>query len=232
MCDAVAANGWVAFRAHQKEADILSEIMRELSAVPEHERDDAFRSPKSIQRKSYDLITARSTYRGKPTRGGAPTRQVVAEYEANPAKVQAEAKALRAVASPVDEAEPLVDLDDELDELEAPEGRAMLVAHYRRERNRKLREAKLASVIASGGQIDCEVCDFDFGATYGPLGEDFIEVHHVLPLHVSGETMTRLDDLALLCSNCHRMIHRARPWLTPDELRKLLPRPSGRAAGH
>ena len=71
MCDAVAANGWVAFRAHQKEADILSQIMRDLSDVPLWERDEKFGSAKSIQRKSYDLITSRSDYDGVPTRAGA-----------------------------------------------------------------------------------------------------------------------------------------------------------------
>jgi hypothetical protein len=51
--------------------------MRELSGVPEADRDAAFRSPESIQRKSYDLITAASWYPGTRTRGGALTRQIV-----------------------------------------------------------------------------------------------------------------------------------------------------------
>ncbi|MDN5896921.1 MAG: HNH endonuclease, partial [Nocardioides sp.] len=71
---------------------------------------------------------------------------------------------------------------------------------------------------AEGLPISCEVCAFDFGATYGALGEGYVEVHHRLPLHASGPVKTRLEDLALLCSNCHRMIHRARPWLTPEGL--------------
>lgn len=219
MCDAVAANQWKAFRANQHEARTLSEIMRALSTVPEADRDETFRSPQSIQRKSYDLVTSLSTYTRPPTKGGELTRKVVAQYELNAAKVHAEAQALRAVASAADIGGAADDLDEEVDEIEAPEGRAVLVAHYRRERNRKLRAAKIAHVLATGGQIDCDVCRFDFGAAYGAIGEGFIEVHHVLPLHVSGATMTRLEDLALLCSNCHRMIHRARPWLTPEELK-------------
>jgi len=217
MCDAVAANEWRAFRAHQDEAASLSKIMRLLSNVPEVERDETFRSPQSIQRKSYDLVTSRSTYTGAPTKGGELTRQVVAEYEANAGKIHAEAQALRAVASDTDDSRHAP--DEDLDDIGAPEGRASLAAHYRRERNGKLRAAKIAHVLATGGRIDCDVCGFDFGAEYGELGEGFIEVHHILPLSVSGETLTRLEDLALLCSNCHRMIHRARPWLTPGELK-------------
>lgn len=96
MCDAVAENGWRAFRASQEQSEVLSEIMRGLSAVDPADRDEAFRSPKSIQRKSYGLVTSHSTYSGKPTKGGAPTRQVVAEFELNSEKIRREAASLRA----------------------------------------------------------------------------------------------------------------------------------------
>ncbi|MHA7286576.1 HNH endonuclease [Arthrobacter sp. MDT3-44] len=56
----------------------------------------------------------------------------------------------------------------------------------------------------------------------GHRGHDYIDVHHILPLHASGPTTTRLQDLALLCANRHRMIHRGNPWLTPNELRAML----------
>lgn len=102
--------------------------------------------------------------------------------------------------------------------LEADEGRELFVQHLRRERDRALRASKLSAVRAEGRPIACEVCGFDFAATYGALGEGYIEVHHRLPLHASGPVKTRLEELALLCSNCHRMIHRARPWLRPEEL--------------
>jgi 5-methylcytosine-specific restriction enzyme A len=38
----------------------------------------------------------------------------------------------------------------------------------------------------------------------------------------AGERRNRIDDLALICANCHRMIHRVAPWLSPDELRAAL----------
>jgi 5-methylcytosine-specific restriction protein A len=37
-------------------------------------------------------------------------------------------------------------------------------------------------------------------------------------------TKTRLIDLALVCANCHRMLHRSRPWPTIAELRTELVR--------
>ncbi|MFD7789740.1 HNH endonuclease [Streptomyces sp. NPDC059759] len=76
-----------------------------------------------------------------------------------------------------------------------------------------------------GRALQCEVCDFDFARVYGRLGVDYIEVHHVTPLHVAGTRETRLSDLACLCANCHRMCHRSSPgesWRTPDALRDLI----------
>ncbi len=36
------------------------------------------------------------------------------------------------------------------------------------------------------------------------------------------DVKTRLDDLILICANCHRMIHRRNPWVTPDQLHALV----------
>jgi 5-methylcytosine-specific restriction protein A len=78
-------------------------------------------------------------------------------------------------------------------------------------------------VLARHGQLQCEVCGFDFQATYGKLGEGFLECHHKIPLHeLEEEAITTLDDLALLCANCHRMVHASKPWLTIEQLQKCL----------
>jgi hypothetical protein len=62
------------------------------------------------------------------------------------------------------------------------EGAARLVSHLRRERNRALVDAKKAATLNAMGRLRCEVCGFDFSATYGALGEGFCEVHHLVPL--------------------------------------------------
>jgi 5-methylcytosine-specific restriction protein A len=98
----------------------------------------------------------------------------------------------------------------------------VLRAHLRRERNPKLRRRKLDDTKRRGLPVACEACDFDFGRTYGAHGLDYIECHHRIPLHVTGETQTKLADLALLCSNCHRMIHRTKRWLTVEELKAVI----------
>lgn len=54
-------------------------------------------------------------------------------------------------------------------------------------------------------------------------GEGFIECHHTIPVSELGPGQkTKLRDLVLLCSNCHRMVHSARPWLSVEELQECL----------
>jgi 5-methylcytosine-specific restriction protein A len=73
-----------------------------------------------------------------------------------------------------------------------------------------------------GGSLVCEVCKFDFAQQYGERGQGYIECHHVEPPHIGGEKARSVKDLALLCSNCHRMINTKPPWPTPGELRELI----------
>ena len=106
-----------------------------------------------------------------------------------------------------------------------PEGKLKEKLHLSRERNSELvRKAKNVA-LKRDGFLKCACCNFDFFATYGEVGKGFIEAHHTKPLsslHEDGEE-TIIDDLVLVCSNCHRMLHRRRPWLEMDELSKLLP---------
>jgi putative restriction endonuclease len=73
------------------------------------------------------------------------------------------------------------------------------------------------------GRLYCCICTFDFEKRYGKVGEGFIEGHHTKPLsELDGVAKTKIADIALVCSNCHRMLHRRRPWLTMAELKSLL----------
>jgi 5-methylcytosine-specific restriction endonuclease McrA len=102
----------------------------------------------------------------------------------------------------------------------AQEGQLVTIQHSRRERSRLLRGARIE---AAGERPTCEACGFDFELVYGHRGRGFIECHHLIPIsELDPAIPTRLDDLALLCANCHRMVHVRRPWLTIDELKLLL----------
>lgn len=104
-----------------------------------------------------------------------------------------------------------------------PEGGLVERMHKFRERNRDLvREAK-AKFKAVHKRLFCEVCQFDFEKQYGSTGLDFIEAHHLKPVHeLEAGHKTKVEDLAMLCSNCHRMAHRTRPWPTIQKLKDML----------
>lgn len=217
------AGDWRDLRENDPHVVALSALLRQLPAHAEAATDAKFRSVGSVRRKLTDLRTAHPDYPGSATKGGETTRRIAQAFADHPDDMSRIAQATRAAwEEQVSAGVTGSDVDD--DDAYAEEGRAALVTHLRRERNPKLRAEKIRSVLLRHGSVACEVCEFDFHATYGERGREFIEVHHVVPLHASGETITRLADLALLCSNCHRMIHRRVPWLTPDELRDLVRR--------
>lgn len=71
----------------------------------------------------------------------------------------------------------------------------------------------------------CMACDFDFGTRYGSLGTGFIEVHHIVPVSTLGGSalINPANDLVVLCSNCHSIVHRRKGTpLSIAELRSLL----------
>ena len=90
-------------------------------------------------------------------------------------------------------------------DFEAAEGNQSLVQHLQRERERSLVNAKKNAVLKATGKLVCEICGFNFEQRY-QLGP-FCEVHHKLPL-AQGKRKTKPSDLAIVCSNCHRMIHK------------------------
>ncbi|MEW1974149.1 HNH endonuclease [Microbacterium profundi] len=214
--DLVSRNGWTGVRAGSSEARALSVLLRRGQLHEGEVLPANFRSTSSIQRKSYDLATADEKYDGKPTRGGRLDALVIGEFRANTAAMQKRATAIRGVLA-TGETLPAV-LDDEV---ESREGGILEHLARRRERDPGLRSRKIQTALDAGIALSCEVCGFNFGLTYGERGEGYIEVHHVTPLHISGETVTKLDDLALLCANCHRMCHRGK-WITPSAVRAAI----------
>lgn len=118
------------------------------------------------------------------------------------------------------EADPLPDVDKEAYGFE---GNPRLMAHMRRERNATIVQKKKGEVFGKTGALTCEACGFDFAKTYGEHGREFCEVHHLVALHKSdGLIKTELRDLAIVCSNCHRIIHRMNPMPSIAELATVI----------
>jgi len=219
-CDLVAENGWRQLSVSDPRVADLSKLLQRLPLHAPSQRRPNFRNANSVARKTADIATNRPGYAGRPTKGGRPTRRVIAEFIANPAVMHGVATALRqaeAAGEFVQLQTPVIDEHDA-----ASEGRLLIRRHVVYERNLALRNRKLAAVRRADLPLACEACAFDFGQTYGERGNGYIECHHILPLHMAGQSSTRLADLALLCANCHRIIHARSPWITPTQLAELI----------
>ncbi|QZY56652.1 HNH endonuclease [Crassaminicella profunda] len=116
-------------------------------------------------------------------------------------------------------------VDDEDEAKEYPEGKKAYRIHRVIERNQKvIKEAKEQFAREHDGRLFCEACTFDFTQVYGDRGKDFIEGHHKkLVSEMKEGEKTRIEDIVMLCSNCHKMIHR-KPLLSVKELAELIKR--------
>lgn len=106
---------------------------------------------------------------------------------------------------------------------EFPEGKIVERTHKARERNSKVISLAKEKFKKLHKQLFCQVCGFNFEKVYGSIGKDFIEGHHTIAVsEMTINHKTKVEEIAMLCSNCHRMIHKKRPWLTMEDLNKLI----------
>lgn len=96
-------------------------------------------------------------------------------------------------------------LSEDREDYEAFEGNRVLRKRLQRERDSSLITKFKAGLDAPR----CEACSMNFAEVYGDLAIGYIEAHHRTPLAraIEGKP-TKLEDLAALCPNCHRVIHR------------------------
>lgn len=88
-----------------------------------------------------------------------------------------------------------------LEDIELEEGKNIKRIINSRKRNQKARKLKLEQVMKQYGKVFCEVCNEDDIVT--------LDVHHdkVQVTNMEEGHKTKLSDLRVLCSNCHRKVH-------------------------
>jgi 5-methylcytosine-specific restriction enzyme A len=106
-----------------------------------------------------------------------------------------------------------LDPSAEADEGEPSTSPKSLIELRRYKMHRRIeRNPKAASAAKRHHGDRCQACDLQFQERYGPLGKGFIEAHHLRPIGSLEEGVAVsydvAADFAVLCSNCHRMIHR------------------------
>lgn len=195
-----------------------------LNILPIHaRRPDAsrFRNPTGVAMKLNNFRGIDPTYAGVGLEHGSKAdKEVWSELAHDQQRLHAIATAIRAFAASPTKS-PFTDADQE--EITALEGEILLRQHRMHERSQSIVDKKKEQARLRDGTLHCEVCYFDFGEIYGELGRGFIECHHTVPLsELRPGQRTRFQDLALVCANCHRMLHRRGETRTLESLRAVL----------
>jgi 5-methylcytosine-specific restriction protein A len=194
----------------------LSELLNALPIHPERPDAARFRNPNGVYMKLCNFLRFDPGYQGKGLRAGNRLEEEVwKEFGADKELLRKVAAAIRA-GYLLDEAAHQV---DEEDEESFPEGKVLYRLHRTRERNRKLVARAKQRALDMTARLDCAACSFNFADKYGEIGRGYIHCHHTSPVSefVEGHA-TKVEDLALVCPNCHGIVHRRRPWLTMGQL--------------
>lgn len=200
--------------------DRVRELSRVLRAFPHYSqeaRQENFRNSDGVALKLQNL---RSVATGAGLKNTSKTdHEVWLELGLDRVRTRQLADLIRHSIKVVDEL-PKLDYEEEF-----AEGKSATMVHLRRERHPGLRK-KVIAKRRKHGRLMCDICGSD-GCEFNPeIRESVFECHHVIPLSMAGETITKEKDLALLCANCHRLIHKIiasnKKWLSIDEAKAQL----------
>lgn len=209
----------------------IVKLSQEINAVGQllgHATSETFRNPNGVSMKLLNFRANDPAYiqtgRVGLSRGNKLEKELWDEFAHDLPRLKVVAASIRAWLDGADEAyDAASNANDEPEIAEASEGRILTRLHRYRERDRSIIKRKKDSVHKAHGRLFCEACSFDFLETYGERGAGFIECHHTKPIsEMSPGAKTKLADLALLCANCHRIVHVRSPWLTIDQLKAIL----------
>lgn len=202
-------------------SDFLNKMGRALGAA----NAETFRNANGVYMKlmNFRRFDPNYTNDGKVglVRGNKDEEIVWLEFSSNLARLQSVAAAIRLAVAECVNGELAGDDDGGIKE--ANEGRILTRLHRVRERSRALVEQCKKAAMKKHGRLACEACGFEFSKKYGVAGEGLIDIHHTKPVHtLATDGKTRIEDLALLCSNCHRVVHSSRHWLTVKQVRAAI----------
>lgn len=197
----------------------LSRFLRSLPHQSSDTSNDTFRNPDGVV---FKLQNLQQVATGKGFANVSKTdRAVWAELGERRNEVDQLAELIRQSVSVGESSENGMDWDEE----EFFEGRLLTALHKKKERHRNIR-AKLLASRRKRGALTCDMCRCETSSTKVKFEDAAFEAHHMLPMSMAMERKTQLKDMALLCANCHRLLHRAialnGQWLTIDEARRMI----------
>lgn len=207
----------------------LSQVLNSLPLFPERPDAEKFRNPNGVSLKLSNFLALDPGYKGKGMeRGSKLDEEVFNEFANDKPRLHAIAAEIKKVADNQLLKQKIykVEDDEETASDSVMEGQVLYKLHKVRERDKEIVRLKKQQAISLFGHLQCEACIFDFHKFYGDIGYGFIECHHRTPLSkFKVQSKTNLDDLALVCANCHRMLHRSIDSLTIEDLKMRIEYP-------
>jgi len=204
----------------------VSKIINKLPLFPDRPDKEKFRNANGVTLKLSNFLHFDPDYNGTGMKGGSKLdREVFEEYYSQREKLKSIAEEIKKIAS-----DPLlvnklysIEEDEQTITDSVQEGETLYKLHKVRERDIRIIKSKKEQTLNLTGKLACEACIFEFEGYYGNIGKGFIECHHKTPLaSFKVASKTTLNDLALVCSNCHRMLHRRIDTLTIEDLRMMI----------
>jgi 5-methylcytosine-specific restriction protein A len=190
----------------------LSHLLNSLPLFIDKPDEEKFRNPNGVTFKLSNFLTFDASYKGKGMAHGSKLdEKLFNEYLDKKNLLRSTTREIKAILKDETLRQKVntIENDEQTIEDSVMEGQIIYKLHKLRERDVKIVKRKKEQALAANGKLICETCTFSFEAFYGELGAGFIECHHRIPLSkLTVEKKTTLDDLALVCSNCHRMLHR------------------------
>lgn len=195
----------------------LSDLLNRLPIHATDPKDKRFRNPQGVSMKLGNFMALDPDYPGEGlSRGSKLDKEIWDAFANDPDRLYKTAESIKSASVLSDVISHALSNEDE----EFTEGKILTRVHKYRERNTRAVKQKKKAVLEKTGKLICEVCSFDFYEVYGDRGAGFAECHHLIPLSELGDNVTtQVKDLAIVCANCHRMLHR-NPLISIEELRK------------
>lgn len=204
----------------------LSELLNKLPIVSIRPDAERFRNPNGVSLKLSNFLAIDPAYGGKGMeRGGKLDKLVFEEFKNDRDRLHHLVQQIKAITTNESLRQQLYQIEEDENTFAdgVQEGQVLYKMHKYRERNTKIIAAKKKAVLKATGTLACEACGLDFNKIYGELGKGFIECHHIKPLALYDiNRPTKVTDLALVCANCHRMLHRQPSIITVNELKNII----------
>jgi 5-methylcytosine-specific restriction protein A len=203
----------------------LSKMLRKLPIVKDRPDEEKFRNANGVTLKLSNL-KAIETGKGMKNVSNLD-KEIFHEFNRKRALLNSIAEEIIEISNDSKKREEILSVEEDEQTWydSVVEGSILYKLHKLRERSLKIVARKKKQALDTFGKLACEVCEFDFFMRYGELGADFIECHHRRPLSsLKAASITSLEDLALVCANCHRMLHRKIHGMAVEDLKELINR--------